>query len=152
MIILSLKEIERLIPHRPPFLWLDEASIDDEAEPGEERTILAGKRIDADLPLFEGHYPGAPLLPGVIQLEMCYQAGAVLIAALGQGGGGLPVIARTDGVKFKRMIRPGDTCQVEVTIKDRLPGAVYLTGKVSVGGKLACRCDFTTAEAQPGAL
>lgn len=145
MTTLSQERIKELIPHRPPFLWLDSAEIDGE-------TLRATAFVSPDLPLFEGHYPGAPLLPGVIQLEMCYQAGAVLIAALGQGGRGLPVIARTEGVKFKRMIRPGETCEIEATIKDRLPGAVYLVGKVSVGGKLACRCDFTTAEAQPGAL
>ena len=146
MTTLTQERIKELIPHRPPFLWLDEAEVD-----GDD-TLRARTAIDPDLPLFEGHYPGAPLLPGVIQLEMCYQAGAVLIAALGQGGGGVPVIARTDGVKFKRMVRPGETCEIEVTIVDRLPGAVYLTGKVRVDGKLACRCDFTTAEAKPDAV
>ena len=54
-----------------------------------------------------------------------------------------------DGVKFKRMIRPGETCEIEVTITDRLPGAFYLTGKVRVDGQLACRCDFATAEVKP---
>ena len=145
MTTLSNERIRELIPHRPPFLWLDSAEVDGE-------TLTATAFVDPALPLFEGHYPGAPLLPGVIQLEMCYQAGAVLTASLSEGGGGMPVIARTDGVKFKRMVRPGDTCTIEVTIKDRLPGAVYLTGKVSAGGKLACRCDFTTAEADPAAI
>ncbi|MFH5803540.1 3-hydroxyacyl-ACP dehydratase FabZ family protein [Alienimonas sp. DA493] len=145
MTALSQERIMELIPHRPPFLWLDAAEVAGE-------TLTAQAFVAPDLPLFEGHYPGAPLLPGVIQLEMCYQAGAVLIAALGQGGGGLPVIARTDGVKFKRMIRPGETCEIEVKITDRLPGAVYLIGKVSVDGKLACRCDFTTAEAKPESI
>ena len=139
---LSAERIRELIPHREPFLWLDAAEVDSER-------ILARKALAPDLPLFAGHYPDRPLLPGVIQLEMCFQAAAVLIATIDQGGDGVPVVARTDGVKFKRMIRPGETCEIEVSIEDRLPGAYYLTGKVRVDGRLACRCDFTTAEAKP---
>ncbi len=139
---LTLTQIQALIPHRDPFLWLDSATVDGE-------TILARKTLDPDLPVFAGHYPDHPLLPGVLQLEMCFQASAVLIATLDSGGGGVPVVARTDGVKFKRMVRPGETCEIEVFIKDKLPGAYYLTGKVRVDDKLACRCDFTTAEAKP---
>ncbi|MEM9704314.1 MAG: beta-hydroxyacyl-ACP dehydratase, partial [Planctomycetota bacterium] len=102
-----------------------------------------------DLPVFEGHYPDHPLLPGVLQLEMCFQASAVLVATVDEGGGGVPVVARVDGVKFKRMVLPGESCEIEVSITDRLPGAYYLTGKIRVDGKLAARCDFTTAEAKP---
>ena len=142
MTTLSQDRIKELIPHRPPFLWLDAAEVDGER-------ILARKELSPDLPLFAGHYPDRPLLPGVIQLEMCFQAAAVLIATTDQGAGGVPVVARTDGVKFKRMIRPGETCEIEVSIKDRLPGAYYLTGKVRVDGQLACRCDFVVAEAKP---
>ena len=145
--MLTRPQIEELIPHRPPFLWLDEV-----AELGAER-ILCRTEVGRDRDLFRGHYPDHPLLPGVIQLEMCFQASAVLIASLGDSGtGGVPVVARTDGVKFKRMIRPGELCEIEVTIADRLPGAYYLTGRVRVDGKLACRCDFTTAEAEPDAV
>ncbi|NNJ26313.1 3-hydroxyacyl-ACP dehydratase FabZ family protein [Alienimonas chondri] len=140
---LSRPQIEALIPHRPPFLWLDEAEIDGE-------TILAKTALSPDLPIFEGHYPDHPLLPGVIQLEMCFQAGAVLIASggegEGEGEGGMPVVARTDGVKFKKMVRPGDVCEIEVSVKERMPGAVFMTGKVRVSGNLASRCDFVVAE------
>ena len=142
MTTLTREGIQALIPHRPPFLWLDAAEVDGEK-------IRATKSLDPSLPVFGGHYPDHPLLPGVLQLEMCFQASAVLIATLDEDGDGVPVIARTDGVKFKRMVRPGETCEIEVSITDRLPGAYYLTGKVRVGGKLACRCDFTTAEAKP---
>ena len=141
---LAREQIEVLIPHRPPFLWLDSAEVDGDG-------IAAKKFLDPALPVFAGHYPDHPLLPGVLQLEMCYQASAVLIATLDAGSGGVPVVARTDGVKFKRMVRPGETCEIAVTIKDRLPGAFYLTGQVRVDGRLACRCDFTTVEAKPNA-
>ena len=93
MPVLARADLEALIPHRTPFLWLDAAEIDGE-------TILASKTLPPDLPLFAGHYPDHPLLPGVIQLEMCFQAGAALIAALGDAGtgdagtGGVPVVAR----------------------------------------------------------
>ena len=151
MTALTREQIEDLIPHRPPFLWLDAAEVDGDR-------ITATKRLDPDLPVFAGHYPDHPLLPGVLQLEMCFQASAVLIASLNPGEGGdpaargVPVVARTDAVKFKRMVRPAETCEIEVGITDRLPGAFYLTGKVRVGGQLACRCDFTTAEAKPDAV
>ena len=141
---LTRAEIEALIPHREPFLWLDAAEVDGDR-------VTATKFLPPDLPLFAGHYPDHPVLPGVIQLEMCFQAAAVLIASLEPGGGGVPVVARTDGVKFKRMIRPGERCEIEATITQRLPRACYLTGKVRVGGELACRCDFAVAEARPDA-
>ena len=149
MTTLTREDIEALIPHRDPFLWLDAARVDG-------ASIACEKYLDPALPVFAGHYPDHPLLPGVLQLEMCFQASAVLIATLTSddpgGGGGVPVVARTDAVKFKRMVRPGETCRIEVSITDTLPGAYYLTGKVKVGGKLACRCDFTTAEAKPDAV
>ena len=152
MTALTKAQIQALIPHRDPFLWLDGAK-ELHTDPGAER-IVCETHVGADRDVFRGHYPDHPLLPGVLQLEMCFQASAVLIASLPESGdtGGVPVVARTDGVKFKRMVRPGETCEIEVTIADRLPGAYYLTGKVRVDGKLACRCDFTTAEAKPDAV
>lgn len=138
--VMDQSEIKTLIPHREPFLWLDEVIeiVDD--------TIRARKSITADLPLFQGHYPDFPVLPGVIQCEAAFQAAAVLIAktrTLEEGK--VPVVARLNNTKFKRLVRPGDEMHIEVELTEALRNAFFLTGKVTVDGSLATRCDFTCA-------
>jgi len=97
-------QIQQLIPHRDPFLWLDEVT---------ERTdsrIVARKFLSPDLPVFQGHYPQFPVFPGVLQCESCFQAGAVLIAGIvPTGTNEVPVVTRLNNVQFRRMIRPGET-------------------------------------------
>ncbi len=107
-------------------------------------SIVCRKTFRADEFFFEGHFPDSPIVPGVIQCECCLQAGAVLLA--GRGGDfaadAVPVATRMDGVKFKRMIRPGDTVQVEATLNEQLSNAFYMTGKLTIDGKLATRLEF----------
>ena len=130
-------EIQQLIPHRPPFLWLDEV-----VEVGERR-IIARKFVDPDLDVFRGHYPGQPVLPGVLQLEAAFQAGAVLIAATeAPEAGKVPVVTRVGEVKFRRLVRPGETLEIEVELKEKVSNAWFLTGKTSVEGQVAARLEF----------
>jgi 3-hydroxyacyl-[acyl-carrier-protein] dehydratase len=129
-------QIQAAIPHRPPMLLLDEV-----VELGESR-ILCRKAFRPDEFFFQGHYPGHPLVPGVILCESAMQAGAVLLARFVQGTEGVPVATRLNDVKFKKMIRPGDTIQIEVTLQERLADAFFLQAKVSCDGKLAVRFDF----------
>ncbi|MEX2286649.1 MAG: beta-hydroxyacyl-ACP dehydratase, partial [Planctomycetaceae bacterium] len=104
-------EIERLIPHRAPFLWLDEV-----IELTDTR-IHARKFLDPRLDVFVGHYPHFPVLPGVLQCEMALQAAAVLIARLGAvAEGKVPVATRMNNVKFRRLVRPGETVDIEVEL------------------------------------
>jgi 3-hydroxyacyl-[acyl-carrier-protein] dehydratase len=135
-------QIQKLIPHRPPFLWLDEVvSID-------EVSVHARTHVDPNLDLFRGHYPDYPVLPGVIQCEMAFQAAAVLVATLqATAAGRVPVVARLNNTKFRRMIRPGETVDIHATITDKVKSAYYLTGTVSVGTEVATRLDFTVTEA-----
>ncbi len=130
-------EILRHIPHRPPFLWLDEVvSID-------ETTIHARTQIASDLDVFRGHYPDFPVLPGVLQCEAAMQAGAVLIAQLMEPGEAkVPVATRMNNVQFRKLVRPGDTLDIEVTLTERLQDAFFLKGKVSVEGNVTTRLDF----------
>lgn len=133
------------IPHRPPFLFLDEI-----VEQSSDR-ILCRKTFAAGEFFYEGHYPSYPLTPGVILCEAAMQAGAVLLSQQASTTGGVPVATRMNEVKFKKMVRPGDTIDIEVTIAERLADAFFMTGKVTVGGKLAVRLDFACAMTQaPG--
>jgi len=141
---MSKGEIQSLIPHRGPMLLVDEiVSRADDA-------IVCRKTFRDDEFFFDGHFPGDPIVPGVIQCECCLQAGALLLGAGPTAASGdadaakaLPVATRLDGVKFKRMVRPGDTVEIHVAMKDRVSNAYYMTGKMLLDGKPAVRLDFT---------
>jgi len=132
------------IPHRPPFLWLDRVLEISGS------TIRAEKVIAHDLPLLRGHYPGYPLMPGVLLCEAVFQAGALLIGEL-MGGkeamrkGGIPVLTRIMGAKFKREVQPGDTLEIVATLIERMGPAWLLKGSVRVGGKTAVQVEFACA-------
>jgi len=134
--------LEQMIPHRDPFLWIDEVT------DLSETRIVARKRIPEDLDVFRGHYPHFPILPGVLQLEAAFQAGAVLIAETQEvGTGNVPVVTRVNNTKFRTMVRPGDTLDIEVQLTEQLANAFFLTGKVSVAGKTTVRLEFACAAA-----
>ena len=135
-------DIQQLIPHRDPFLWLDEV-----VELTETR-IHARKALSPDLPVFTGHYPNFPVFPGVLQLEAAMQAGAVLIAkTVTMAPGKVPVATRINNVQFRRMVRPGETLDIEVELTERMSNAFFLTAKVSVGGQVAVRFEFACVAA-----
>ncbi len=145
---MNTDEIKACIPHRDPFLWLDEVTEISETH------IVARKVLLADLPVFQGHYPGFPIFPGVLQCEACFQAGAVLISKLvPTGTDAVPVVTRLNNVQFRKMIRPGETIEISVELTERLANAFYLKGKVSVmdavtnAGKVTARLDFVCTAA-----
>ena len=141
---LNREEIEARIPHRSPFLWLDEVvSLAD----GE---IHARKFLDPGLDVFTGHYPDFPVLPGVLQCEAAFQAGALLIAeTVPVNAGEVPVVTRLNNVQFRKLVRPGDTLDLHVQIVEQLASAIFLTGKVSVAGKVSTRLEFACTTARP---
>lgn len=139
---MNRQEIENLIPHRDPFLWIDEV-----LELSDTR-IVARKQISKGLDVFRGHYPHFPILPGVLQLESAFQAGAILIAKTQQlGEGKIPVVTRVNNTKFRNMVRPGDVLNIDVELTETLSNAFFLTGKVTVDGKTTVRLDFACAAA-----
>ncbi|MEM6692654.1 MAG: 3-hydroxyacyl-ACP dehydratase FabZ family protein, partial [Planctomycetota bacterium] len=117
--------------------------VDEIVEEVAGQSISCRRTFRAEEFFFQGHFPDRPIVPGVIQCECCLQAGAVLLAGNGEMKNRLPVATRIDGVKFKRMIEPGETADIAVELKEQVSNAFYLTGKLSVGGKLATRLDFT---------
>jgi 3-hydroxyacyl-[acyl-carrier-protein] dehydratase len=146
--VLTKDDICRLIPHRDPFLWIDEV-----VEESEGR-LVARKFIDPDLDVFRGHYPGQPVLPGVLLCEAAMQAGAVLVARLGvlaqQDGnsatpGRIPVATRMNNVKFRQMVRPGETLEIEVALTECVANACFLSARIQVAGKTAAQLEFACA-------
>ncbi len=139
-------KITDLIPHRPPFLWVDSMV------EFSESSLTTKKVIPEDLDVFKGHYPDHPILPGVLLCEALFQTGALLIALLLKESEkdveGVPVLTRVEGVKFKRPVGPGDTIHMKVTLKETLGGAWFLKGTLRVHGKVAVQADFACTLAQ----
>jgi 3-hydroxyacyl-[acyl-carrier-protein] dehydratase len=134
---MTIDAIKNYIPHREPFLLVDEI-----VEQSDNR-IVCRKRFTGDEFWFAGHYPQFPLTPGVLLVEAAMQAGAVLLAKFTpESAGGVPVATRINNVKFKAMVRPGDTIEMEVELAERLADAFFLNAKVTNGGKTAATFDF----------
>ena len=103
--------IEALLPHRDPFLWVSRIL---ECEPGV--SVVAELDVDPDLPLFQGHFPGYPVLPGVIIMEALAQAASCCLLAQEDKAGSLGCFAGIDKAKFREQVRPGDTIRLEANI------------------------------------
>lgn len=135
-----------LLPHRPPFLFVDNVvEIGDDA-------ITTVFRAAPDLAFFSGHFPGDPVMPGVLLCECCLQAGAILMRrrpAIAEDAS-VPVVTRILEAKFKRVVRPGDRLRIHVALDEELGGAFFMTGKASVGDETAMRCKFAVTRAHRG--
>lgn len=141
---MSLDVIKAAIPHREPFLLLDEI-----VEQGDAR-IVCRKRFTGDEFWYAGHYPDFPLTPGVILCEAAMQAGAVLLSKIAPPTpGSVPVATRANNVKFRNMVRPGDTIEITAELVERMADAFFLNAKVTVDGKTAVTLDFACKLAQP---
>ncbi|MBX3441096.1 MAG: beta-hydroxyacyl-ACP dehydratase [Planctomyces sp.] len=139
---MNREQIEQCIPHREPFLWLDEVT------ELTERSISARKHLRPDLDVFRGHYPDFPLLPGVLQCEAMFQAAAILISRLlPVGEDAAPVVTRLSNGQFRRMVRPGETLTIDVELVERVSKAFYLKGRTSVDGRVTARIEFACTEA-----
>ena len=133
-----MDKILNAIPHRPPFLFVDEI-----VEQTQDK-ILTRKKVRPEEPFFKGHYPGHPIMPGVLLLECLFQAGAILMSQrLGFKEGGVPVITRVQNVKFKSAVVPGDELDIAVTYSENVGLAHYMKGKAAVKGKTVVTAEFT---------
>mgnify|MGYP003676762534 CR=1 FL=1 len=142
---MTIDQIEKLIPHRKPMRLVDEIVSMTETE------IVCKKTFSEDEFFVQGHFPGHPIVPGVIQCECCLQAGAILLAQTAEmPEGSVPVATRLDNVKFKNMVRPGDTVEIHAKLEDHVSNAFFLTGKMLLGGKVTARLNFACTVANPG--
>jgi 3-hydroxyacyl-[acyl-carrier-protein] dehydratase len=139
-------EIEAAIPHRAPFLFVDRILA------REAQRIVTEWDVRADLPAFAGHYPGFPVLPGVLISEFVFQSAAILLSGESPGtvdgsssGAGVPVLTRIEDARFRRMVRPGETLRAEVAITDSVANARFARASVTSGGKKVLQARFAVA-------
>lgn len=128
---------EDLLPHRPPFLFVNEVL---DLVPGVSARGVW--RLTGDEWFFPGHFPGRPTLPGVLMCEAIAQMGAIAVIAGGSAGGRLPLFGGLDAARFRRQVGPGDELTLEVTLGRMSSRAGKGSGRALVGDAVACECDL----------
>jgi 3-hydroxyacyl-[acyl-carrier-protein] dehydratase len=141
-------EVLRRIPHRPPFLFVDEI-VSESAE-----CLVARRTWRAEEDFYGGHYPGAPITPGVLLCEAVFQAGALhLSKTLAEQGApaGVPLLVKISDVRFRSPVFPGDVVTIEVRKKDTMGGFFIMSGSMRRGETRVLSVDFSVAWKTPGA-
>jgi 3-hydroxyacyl-[acyl-carrier-protein] dehydratase len=142
-------EVTSRIPHRPPFLFVDEILT------VSEDSITTKFFVRPDLDFFKGHYPENPIMPGVLISEAVFQTGALLTARLMEGagevpGGAVPVLSKIEAARFRSIVRPGDELTITARIKERVGQFAFMTGSVKSGARRVMNVDFCVALQIPG--
>lgn len=141
---MNLPRPDDLLPHRPPFLFVDEITA---IVPGESATGVW--RLSGDEWFFPGHFPGRPTLPGVLMCEAIAQVGAAAVLSDDRFAGKLPLFGGLDAARFRRQVVPGDELVLEVELGRMSARAGKGSGRARVGDEVACTCDllFVIADA-----
>jgi 3-hydroxyacyl-[acyl-carrier-protein] dehydratase len=132
--------IEAILPHREPFLLIDEVV---ELEPGER--VRARKRVRDDEWYLRGHFPGRPVMPGVLIVEAMAQTGAVAVLVEEENRGRMALFAGIDDTRFKRIVEPGDELDLECTLEQVRGPVGRGKARATVNGELAARGTLTFA-------
>lgn len=145
---MATDEILQAIPHRPPFLFIDEV-----IERSEE-SLTAKRHVSGSEDFFEGHYPGNPIMPGVLISEAVFQAGAVFLTSLlaeelETDPELVPVLTKITDARFRSVVKPGDDLYITVTLKEKMGRFIFMNGAVKNGkGKRVMSVTFSVALAK----
>lgn len=145
---MATDEILQAIPHRPPFLFVDEV-----VEQSEE-SLTAKRHVSESEAFFEGHYPGNPIMPGVLISEAVFQTGAIFLTRmladqLEEDPDMVPVLTKIADARFKSIVRPGDDLYITVTLKEKMGRFIFMNGAVKNGqGKRVMTVTFSVALAK----
>jgi 3-hydroxyacyl-[acyl-carrier-protein] dehydratase len=131
-------EIEAILPHRPPFLWVDRV---ESVEPGVR--CVASKRIDPREPFFAGHFPGDPILPGVFLVEAAAQTAGIMMGASGTAPGAQKRLAAVNQFKFLKPVRPDAVVDVETRLLVEREGMAGVSAVVTVAGEIVATGQLT---------
>jgi 3-hydroxyacyl-[acyl-carrier-protein] dehydratase len=134
---MSLPSPAEVLPHRPPFLFVDEVS-----EIVDGASARGSWRLTGDEWFFSGHFPGRPTLPGVLMCEAIAQLGAYVVLSDPKMAAKLPLFGGLDSARFRRQVVPGDVLTIEVTLGRMSSRAGKGSGRVLVGDSVACECDL----------
>jgi len=138
--LLDINQIQEILPHRYPFLLVDRIM---EVEAGKRAVGL--KNVTINEPFFQGHFPGYPVMPGVLLVEAMAQVGAVALLSMPENKGKIGLFAGIDKLRFRQQVVPGDQLRIEVVL-ERVRGRIGKgTGKVSVDGKIAAEGELMFA-------
>lgn len=138
---MTIEEIKQYIPHRYPFLLVDRVlEMTDES-------IVTIKNVTVNEEFFNGHFPGAPIMPGVLQIEAMAQSGCIIMLKkkVEDPSKILIVFSGINKAKFRRSVVPGDQLRMEVKLVDQRRNFVTMVGKATVDGQLACELEATAA-------
>lgn len=144
-----MSSVTDLIPHRPPFLFVDEI-LSESAD-----RLVASRTWRADEDFYRGHYPGAPITPGVLLCEAVFQTGALYMArqaeqAGAKPGSGVPLLAKISDVRFRNPVYPGDTVHIEVQKKEAMGGFTMMAGSIKkADGTRVLTVNFSVAWKTP---
>jgi 3-hydroxyacyl-[acyl-carrier-protein] dehydratase len=145
-VILDSVAIQKIIPHRFPFLLVDRVI---ELEAGKRAVGL--KNVSIGEPFFQGHFPDYPVMPGVLIVEAIAQVGAIAMLSLEEYAGRIAFFAGLDNVRFKRQVKPGDVLRLEVELGQIRRNIGTGAGTATVNGEIACKGDFMFAIGPAGA-
>ncbi len=139
--MMNIEDIKKVLPHRYPFLLVDRVlEMDDEK-------IVAIKNVTANEEFFNGHFPGRPIMPGVLQVEAMAQAGAILLMSkkVEDPENSLMVFTGIKNAKFRRQVVPGDQLRIEITLGAMRRNFVMMSGKATVDGEVTCELEASAA-------
>jgi len=135
--VLELEDIKSILPHRDPFLFVDRVTVIEA-----DKSIKAVKKITGDEFFFKGHFPGKPILPGVIMIEALAQAGGILMLNKEECLNRPAYYIGVNNVRFRKAIIPGDELKLEVELVKMRSRIAQMHGSIKIGDELACEADF----------